>query len=152
MSTTDENEAMARRIFEEIWQQHNHDAIDELVAEEYVLHDSSMPDSDWPKGREGYRQMAEMGAGMIDGDIELEQVIPAGEYVIVRWRQTGTHVGQMGTIEPTNEEVTVTGIEIDRFEDGMLAETWQEINLLPMLMQIGEVPMDLFSPEVPADD
>ncbi len=152
MSTIDQNESIARRIFEEIWQQHNLDVIDELVAEEYVLHDPSMPELDWPNGREGYRQMAEMGSEMLDGDIELEQLIPAGEYVTVRWSQTGTHVGQMGSIEPTNEEVTVTGIEIDRFEDGLLVETWQEVNLLPMLIQIGEVPMDLFSTEVPADD
>ena len=153
MTTAEDNEIVARRIFEEIWQHGNYDVVDELVAEDYVLHDPSMPeDTDWPGGREGYRQMAEMGSQMIDGPLEVEQVVPADEYVVVRWRQTGTHVGRMGTVEPTNEEVTVTGIEIDRFEEGKLAETWQEVGMVPMLTRLGVIPEDLFSGEMPADD
>ena len=152
MTTAEDNEAIARRIFEEVWQNHNYDVIDDLVAEDYDLHDPSMPEeTEWPSGREGYRLMAEMGANIIDGPLELEQLISAGDYVVGRWRQTGTHVGEMGNIEPTNEEVTITGIEIDRFEDGKLAETWQEVNMLPMFMQIGIVPEDLFSSEMPTD-
>lgn len=153
MTTAENNEAIARRIFEEVWQNHNYDVIDELVGENYVLHDPSIPEgTEWPSGREGYRMMAEMGAEVIDGSLDLEQLISAEDYVVSRWKQTGTHVGRMGSIEPTNEEVTITGIEIDRFEDGKLAETWQEVNMLPMLVQVGAVPADLFSPEAPADD
>ena len=144
--TTADNEAIARRIFEEIWQNQNYDAIDELVAEDYVLHDSSMPEEGWPGGPDGFREMAEMGAEMIDGSLELEQVIPAGEYVVSRWRQTGRFTGGMGSIEPTDEDVTVSGIEIDRFEDGKLAEAWQEVNMLDLLMKAGVVPEDIFGP------
>jgi predicted ester cyclase len=121
----EDSENVARRVYEEIWQKKNFDAIDELVSEDYVLHDPAMPeDEEWPSGREGYRIMAEMGGAMIDGDVEIEQLVPAGDHVTVCWKQTGTHVGQIGGVEPTNEEVTITGIEINRFEDGMLAETW----------------------------
>ncbi|WP_408958217.1 ester cyclase [Natrinema sp. 74] len=148
MSTQEDTETIARRIFEEIWQNHDYDVIDELIAEEYVLHDPSMPEAaEQPTGRDGYRQMAEMGAEIIDGSLEIEQIVPAGDHVVVRWKQTGTHVGEMEGIEPTNEEVTVTGIEIDRFEDGQLVETWQEVGMLPMLTKIGVISEDLFSPE-----
>ncbi len=150
--TTEDNEAIARRIFEEVWQNHNYDVVDDLVAEDYELHDPTMPeDTEWPGGREGYRMMAEMGADIVDGPIEIKQLVPADDHVVIRWEQTGTHVGEMGTIEPTNQEVTITGIEIDRFEDGKLAETWQEVNLLTMLVQIGVIPEDLFSEEAAAD-
>jgi predicted ester cyclase len=152
MTTETDNEATARRIFTEIWQNHNYDVVDDLVAEDYVLHDPSMSEEiEWPGGREGYRLMAEMGASIVDGPLEIEQLISAGDHVVIRWKQTGAHVGEMGSLEPTNEEVTVTGIEIDRFENGKLAETWQEVNLLTMLMQIGVVPQDLFSSEAPAE-
>lgn len=148
MSTQEDTEAIARRIFEEVWQNHNYDVIDDLVAEDYVLHDPSMPEeTEWPDGRAGYRQMAEMGSGIIDGPLEIKQLIPTDDHVVIRWEQTGTHVGEMEGIDPTNEEVTVTGIEIDRFEDGQLVETWQEVGMLPMLSKIGVVPEDLFSPE-----
>ncbi|WP_458189799.1 ester cyclase [Haladaptatus sp. NG-WS-4] len=155
MTTTQDNEAVARRLFEEVWQNHNYDVIDEVVAKDYVLHDPSMPEeeaSEWPSGREGYRMMAEMGSGIIDGPLEVEQIVPGGDNVVIRWKQTGTHVGEMGNIEPSNEEVTITGIEIDRFEDGQLAETWQEVNMMGMLMQIGAIPDDLFNEEMHSDD
>ena len=145
--TTADNEAIARRIFEEVWENRNFDAIDELIAEDYVLHDPSMPEGDWPSGPEGVREMAETGGDMIDGPLEIEQMIPAGEYVVSRWRQTGRFTAEMGGMEPTDEDVTVSGIEIDRFEDGKLAETWQEVNMLDLLMKTGVVPEDIFGPE-----
>ncbi|QLG60665.1 ester cyclase [Halorarum salinum] len=146
----DDNERVVRRLNEEVWEKGNFDVIDELVADDYVLHDSSMPEP--VRGPDGYREMAEMGAGVVDGRIEAEQVISTGDWVVTRWTMRGTHTGEMAGVEPTNEEVTMTGIDISRVEDGELAESWQEVNMLPMLMQIGAVPDDLFAEEMPADD
>jgi len=151
MSMSEENEAVVRRIFKEIWEDGDLDAVDELVAEDYVMHDSSMPEEP-QTGREAFRRMAESGSGVVDGPMEVEQLISTDEYVVVRWRQTGTHVGKMGKVEPSNEEVTITGIEIARLEDGLLAETWDEMNVLPLLSKSGAISADLLSPEMAADD
>lgn len=148
--TAQDNEELHQRINEEIWEKQNFDAIDEYVADDFVLHDPSMTES--IHGPDEYREMAEMGAGVIDGPIETEQLLSMGDWVVSRWSQTGEHVGEMAGIEPTNEEVTITGIDMDRFEDGKLAETWTEVNMLNMLMQIGAVPDDLFSEPAPAGD
>ena len=150
MTTPEDNEELHRRITEEIWEKRNFDAIDELVAEDFVLHDPSMPEP--IRGPDEYREMAETGAGVIDGPIEMDQLLSMDDYVVARWTQRGTHVGEMGGIEPTNEEVTITGIDINRFEDGKLAESWTEVNLLNMLMRIGAIPEDLFEPAPPAND
>lgn len=149
-TTAEENEELHRRITEEVWEERNFAAVDELVAEDFVLHDPSMPEP--IRGRDGYREMAEMGAGIVDGPIEIDQLLAMDDYVVARWTQRGTHVGEMGGIEPTNEEVTITGIDINRFADGRLAETWTEVNLLNMLMQIGAIPTDLFEPAPPAEE
>lgn len=140
-TTTAENEQITQRLNEEVWENRNFDVIDELVAEDYVLHDEFMPEP--MRGREGYREMAEMASGIIDGPIETHQLISTDDYVIGRWSQTGRHVGEMMGIEPTDEEVTVTGIDINRFEDGQLAESWQEVNVFGMLLQIGALPDEL---------
>ena len=150
MTTAEDNEELHRRITEEVWERRNFDVIDELVAEDFVLHDPSMPEP--IRGPEGYREMAEMGSGIVDGRIEIEQLLSMDDWVVARWTQTGTHVGDIGEIEPTNEEVTITGIDINRFEDGKLAETWTEVNLLNMLVQIGAIPDDLFGPAPDADE
>lgn len=150
MSRQTDNERVAQRLIEEVFGEHNFDIIDDLVHEEYVLHDPSLPEA--VHGPEGFREMAEMGAAVVDGPIEVDQLLSVNDYVVARWTQRGTHVGQLGRIEPTDEEVTITGIEIDRFEDGQLVETWSEINLLNFLIQIGEVSADLFAPPVSASD
>lgn len=150
MTTSQENEKVVRRLTEEVWQNENFDVIDELVAEDYVLHDPSMPEE--IRGPDGYREMAEMGAGIVDGEIEIDQMISTDDLVVSRWTQRGTHTGEIAGVEPTNEEVTITGIDISRVEDGKLVESWQEVNLLNMLMTIGAIPEDLFSEEMPASD
>lgn len=150
MTTAEDNEQVVKRLNEEVWDKGNFDVVDELVDEDYVLHDPSMPEP--VRGPDGYREMAEMGAGVVDGPIEAEQVISTGDWVVTRWTQRGTHTGEMAGIEPTDEEVTITGIDVSRVEDGKLVESWQEVNLLPMLVQIGAIPDDLFAQELPADD
>ncbi|WP_458190543.1 ester cyclase [Haladaptatus sp. NG-WS-4] len=154
MTTAETYENVYRRINEEIWEKQNFDAIDELIAEDYVLHDPSMPEeTEWPSGREGYRQMVEMGTGVFENaTTDIQQVISADDYVVGRWSMTGRHVGEMGNVQPSSEEVTMTGIEICRFEDGKLAESWQEVNMLDVLTRAGELPEDLFSPEKPTSD
>lgn len=154
MTTMEDNERVYRRINEEIWGQRNFDPIDELIADDFVMHDPSMGDMEGPGGREGYKQMVEMGtAAFEDPVIDLQQIISVDNYVIGRWSMTGTHVGHVGTIPPSDEEVTITGIEICKFEDGMLTESWQEVNFLDVLAKAGEIPADMFAPEmVEADD
>lgn len=97
-------------------------------------------------GPAGFREMTGRGATIIDGPLEIDQLLSVDDYVVARWTQTGTHVGRMGRIEPTNEAVTITGMEIDRFEDGQLVESWSEVNLTNLLVQIGAVPEDLLAP------
>lgn len=153
MTTTTENERIYRQINEEIWEKRDLDAIDELISEDIVIHDPSMTDMDGFNGRAGYRQMVEMGSGASkDQTLDLQQIISTDDFVIGRWSMTAKHVGKLGNIQPSDEEVTITGIEICRFEDGMLAESWQEVNFLDLLTEAGELEMDVFAPEMTTAD
>lgn len=150
MTTSEDNEKLARRLTKEGFENENYDVIDEIIAEDYVLHDSSTPEP--IRGPDGFRRMVEMGAGTVDGTIEIDQVLSTDDWVVTRWTQRGTHAAETAGIEPTNEEVTITGIVVSRVEDGKLVESWQEVNVLNMLTQIGAILEYLFSEEAPADD
>lgn len=153
MTTTTDNERIYRQINEEIWGKRDLDAIDDLIAEDIVVHDPSMTDMDGPSGRAGYQQMVEMGSDAFKhSTLDLQQIISTDDFVIGRWSMTAKHVGKLGNIHPSDEEVSITGIEICRFEDGMLAESWQEVNFLDMLTKAGELRVDIFAPEMPAAD
>lgn len=43
-------------------------------------------------------------------------------------------------IPPTNKRATVTGIDLDRYQNGKVVEAWASYDMLGMLQQLGVVP------------
>ena len=141
MTTEETNEEIYRRIIEEIWTEENFDLVDELVADDCVFHDAFA--SEPIRGPEGMHEYVETLAPVLDGRVEIEQVIAKDDWIVSRFVARGTHVGAFSGIEPTNEAVEVMGIELNRFEDGKLVEGWQVFDALGMLQQIGALPEDV---------
>ena len=56
--SAEENKAIVRRVFEEVWNKGNLDIIDELVASDFVRHDPASPEE--IRGREGIKPFIEM--------------------------------------------------------------------------------------------
>ena len=54
---TEENKAIARRAFEEVWNQGKLDVIEEIFATDYVGHITGSPDFNGP---EGYKELVTM--------------------------------------------------------------------------------------------
>ena len=64
-----------------------------------------------------------------------------GDKVVTRWTATGTHQGEFFGVAPTGKRIEMTGINIERFDEGgKLVEEWPEYNLLGALRQLGAVP------------
>lgn len=55
----------------------------------------------------------------------------AGDKVATRWITTGHHTGRGLGIEPTGAAVHVTGINMPRFVDGKVAESWDNYDKPP---------------------
>ena len=53
---------------------------------------------------------------------------------------TGTHQGELMGIAATGKQATVTGLELHRFENGRVAESWINWDTLGLLQQIGAIP------------
>lgn len=144
MATGQETKEFARRWNEEIWDKQNLDAIDDLVAEDFVGYDPSLPEPVW--GPAEVRETVEMLlTGFPDCDVELEAVVAEGNWVAQRMTATGRHEGEFMGIEPTGEEVEVTVMAFHRIENGKTVEEWQLYDLLGLLGQLGVV-------ELPAQD
>jgi predicted ester cyclase len=118
---SEENKATVRRLMDEVWNQGNLDAIDEGLAPDFVNHDAP---PGLPSDREGFKQLAVMyKAAFPDMHLHVEDQLAEGDMVVSRWSAHGTHQGELMGIAPTGKEVTVTGIDIDRFEGGQIVET-----------------------------
>jgi predicted ester cyclase len=128
------NKALAERWVEEVWNQQRLDVIDELHAEDYVRHH----DSDGGAGREHYKAHAGNVMTLLpDIHCRIEQLIAEGDLVMLRLVVTGSHQGAYGDVAPTGRPIEFETVEILRFVDGQLKESWHSYDRLSLLEQMG---------------
>jgi len=119
----EENKTAVRRMFEEVMNQGNLQAVDELVADDYKLTDPP----GLPPGKEGLRALANMyRTGAPDLHMTVEDLIGEGDQVVARWTATGTHTGDMMGLPPTGQKVQFRALSWLRMKDGRIAEEWTQ--------------------------
>ena len=134
----EENKAIARRDFEELWNKGNLDIVDEICAADGVVH---MPGSLEIHGLEEYKQFVTMYRNAFpDIHYTIEDGIAQGDKVVLRWTVTGTHKGDLMGVSPTGKQCKGTGITINRFSGGKIQESWNNFDAFGMLQQLGVVP------------
>ena len=137
---SEQNKALARRAIEEVFNQGKLEAIHELTAGNAVFHDPSVPGGKF-EGPEGFKQFTQIYRNAFpDIKLTINDQIAEGDKVVTRWTGTGTHKGELMGIPPTGKHSTVTGITLQRFEGGKVAESWFNYDNLGMLQQLGVVP------------
>ena len=135
--STEQNKALARRLFEEVWNSKNLAVLDELVASNYVFHNSVQT----LYGPQGFKQFATTyHIAFPEAHFTIEDAIAEGDTVALRWCARGTHTGELLGIPPTGKEVVVTGMTISLISRGKSVESWGEFDALGMLQQIGVIP------------
>jgi predicted ester cyclase len=66
--------------------------------------------------------------------------IAEGDMVATRATSRGAHRGVFMGLEPTNRELSWTGITIDRIAEGKIVESWTNWDMMGMMQQLGVVP------------
>ncbi|MGW4088987.1 ester cyclase [Nocardia sp. NPDC004750] len=132
------NKALVRRFYREI-DTGNIDAMDDLVAEDYIDH-SPPPLPGIGPGREGLKQAFRMFWAATPGRHEIEDQVAEGDRVVTRLTAYGRHTRDLPGIPATGRELTVTGTAIHRIADGKLAEKWSDRDVLGFLQQLGVLP------------
>ena len=137
--STEENKALVRRQFTEIWNGGNWATVDELYAPDYVNHDPYNPEQG--TGPEGFKQRVQGYRGVMHGfDLRVERQIAEGDMVETHWSLRGTHGGTLEGATPTGKELYVDGQLLSRIVDGKFVEEWVHWDTLGLLRQIGAVP------------
>lgn len=136
---SEENKAVARRFFE-IWNSGELEQLDEVIAADAVDHDTQNPFAS-TTGPDGARQlMSTYRDAFPDLRFTVEDQLAEGDRVTTRWTATGTHEGDMMGVAPTGKQSTVTGMTIDRIEDGKVAEGWTNWDTMGMMQQLELIP------------
>jgi len=136
-----DNKEIARRVFEEIWNNQKVNVIDELMAADYVHHDAQSPEV--ASGIEGHKQFVSYYLNAFpDLHYTIEDLVAAGNTVAIRWTATGTHQGDLAGIPKTERQFSVTGMTIARVRDGKFVESWGNWDALGLMQQLGVLPSE----------
>jgi steroid delta-isomerase-like uncharacterized protein len=133
--TPEENKRLVRRFYEEI-DKGNVEAMDELVAEDYLDHNPP-PFPGLSSGREGLKQAFKIFWQATPGYHRIEEQIAEGDKVVTRMTSYGKHEGDLPGAPRTGNDLKMTSITIHRIADGKLVEKWAEKDVLGFLVQIG---------------
>jgi predicted ester cyclase len=135
--TLERNKAVARAVFD-VWCTGDTDRLDELVAPGVVHHDPYDPHA--ADGLVGMKRTIEMNRNAFpDMRLTVEDQVAERDKVATRWRGEMTHTGDLAGAAATGRQVTMTGITIDRFENGRIVEAWRNMDTLGLLRGIGAV-------------
>jgi steroid delta-isomerase-like uncharacterized protein len=134
------NADYVRLVFDRAFSAGDLSVLDDRIAEDVVNHSTSQDDP--LRGREEMKAFIRaVRGGFPDLHTRIEDLVDAGDTVVVRITVTGTHRAPYRGIPPTGRRFRAGEIIIIRFDDeGRLAESWQEFDALALLTQLGVVP------------
>jgi len=132
-----DNKEVARRLYEEVFNKHDVDLLDELAARDYEEHD---PLPGQGTGLDGLKDRVNALISGLDPHFTLEHVIGEGDMVAVHWTNEGTNIGEFAGMPATGRSFKINGIDIYRVEKGKLAEHWHVVDMLGHLTQLGFLP------------
>jgi predicted ester cyclase len=74
--------------------------------------------------------------GIPDIHYEIVQIVAKDDRVVVQLRGTGTHRGKFLGVAGTGKRIEWNAINIYRFEDGKVIETWQLLDVWGLMRQM----------------
>ena len=137
--TLEQNKATARRWTDELWGRGNLAVADEIIAADYVRHDAGDP---FPaRGPEDVKKIVKMLRTMLpDLHLHIESMVAEGDMVVTRYTGIATDtVGYMG-MPPTGKTIRTGAMQMFRFANGKIVESWAVRDDLGVLRQLGQLP------------
>jgi predicted ester cyclase len=140
--SVEENKALARRLYLEVFGAGNMAAADEILAPDCISHAADQP----PRlGTGGIKaQAAVLRSAIPDLATTLEDQVAEGDRVASRWNGSGTHTGELRMpgvlVPPSGRHVSFGEMRIDRIENGRIVESWFIPDRLTLWQQLGLIP------------
>jgi steroid delta-isomerase-like uncharacterized protein len=89
------------------------------------------------------RYVAEVRAGFPDFELQINDTVAQNNRLALHWTCTGTHRGEFQGIAPTGRRINISGLSMERIENGKLAEDRVYFDRLTLFEQLGVSPPGL---------
>jgi steroid delta-isomerase-like uncharacterized protein len=138
VSLAENNKAVVRRLMEEVYNEDDLDAVDELVAPDVFDHPAV---AEHQHGIDSFKHVMNW-VRTFSSDVHygIDDILAEGDKVAVRMTQSGTHTGSVRGIPPTGKRFSVDYVHWFRLADGKVAELWAVRDDLSRLEQLGLFP------------
>ncbi len=131
----EQNKAVLRRVIEEGFNKGNYAALDALFTPDYKEHQFSLKTT-----LEGFKEdIRYLRTGFPDFHLTIEDITANADTVWIRMTARGTNLGPfMGP--PTGKPITITVMDVCRFENGKIVEHWGVPDRFAVMAQLGLLP------------
>ncbi len=104
----EQNKALVRRMFDQIWNKRQIDAIGTFYAPDMVA---------------GMKEfVGSMFAAFAEWQLTVDDIVAEGDQVAVHWHNAGTHQGEYLGIPATGKRVTFEGMGLQRVVGGKIVD------------------------------
>lgn len=140
--STKENKELMRRLYADT-ELMSPDAAKRRAVHEryagpsYVYHNNTFGDLNF---EQMFKVMNVLLAAFPDIRYSVDDMIAEGDRVATRYTMTATHTGAYAGIQATGKPIKVNGVEVVRIADGKIAESWDLLDSISMLRQLGALP------------
>ena len=135
---SNENKALIRRWFEEVWNKGNEAAIDEMFATDGIAHGLADEPEKAMRGPQDYKPFyRRFRSAFPEIEVVVEDTIAEGDKVAARCRVRGKHQSDSLGFAATGRDAEFTGITIVRIDQGKIVEAWNNFDFMTMFKQLG---------------
>ena len=132
ISEQEQNKAIARRVFDEIFNQGKFEVADQIYAPDFVNHGlHSSADLQVDQAAVHFEKQA-----CPDLKITYGPMVAEGDLVSVLWVFRGTNTARSGWAPATGAKIEVKGITIWRIDNGRIRDEWTSMDELTIIREV----------------
>jgi len=137
------NEELVRTACKVVWSDGDVSRIGEFYAEDYQ---ADYPMTDWGEGLEGIKNLAvQQRAAFPDYREEIDELIDAGDKIIVVLKIRGTHEGPLGGVAATGKCFEIRDVTICTCKNGRIVKQSGLSDYLAAYVQLGVIDLPAVS-------
>jgi steroid delta-isomerase-like uncharacterized protein len=132
--STDDNERIVRRFVDEVLAAGRVEAVDELVAPDFVSHTWDMTEAGRDKLKTTTPQMHDR---LTDVEMTVDDMVAEDDRVVARLTSSATPTGDFMGVPAAGKRYSIGEMHWFRLRDGQIAEHWHQMDGLGLQRQLG---------------
>lgn len=132
-------ELFLRGFMDDVWNNQNIDSVEKYIHNAYTIYlDADDPWEGKTLSHSEYKKRLKFSFDSFpDMNFKITSAIEEENHVAITWILTGTNLGMIGELPPTNKKIETKGITIYHFKDDLISGHTQIFDRKTVAKQLG---------------